>query len=130
MQRIEVTSGTQKLVAYEGNRRIFEFDCVLGDDKTPTRPGHFIIQRKDPHHVSSQSGHPMPFAMFFDQGRAIHAGNHIEVRHMAMRAGLGKLDNFTPEAAKIGSHGCVNLKKEDAAKLYQWAKHGTSVIVR
>lgn len=50
MQRIEVTSSNQRLVAYEENKRIFEFDCVLGDDETPTRHGHFIIQWKDPHH--------------------------------------------------------------------------------
>jgi len=71
----------------------------------------------------------MPYSMFFDQGRAIHAGTHVQLRHMAMRVGLGRLDNVTPEAAKIGSHGCVNLRQEDAKKLYDWAKIGTKVIV-
>jgi lipoprotein-anchoring transpeptidase ErfK/SrfK len=130
MKRIEVTSSNQKLVAYEGNKRVFEFDCVLGDDQTPTRAGYFSIKRKHRDHVSSQSGHPMPYAMFFDEGRAIHGATHVEIRHLAMRTGLGKLDNITPESAKIGSHGCINLKKEDAAAVFQWAQEGTLVIVR
>jgi len=129
-KRIEVTSRDQKLFAFEGSRRVFEFDCFLGDNKTPTRPGHFSIRWKDAKHVSTQYCRPMPYAMFFDQGRAIHGGVHVAIRHLAMRAGLGRLDNIIPESAKIGSHGCVNLKTEDAARLFDWAKEGTPVIVR
>src|SRR5207249_10183021 len=98
---------------------VVEFDCVLGDKETPTRPGHFRITWKDPRHVSSQSGHPMPYSMFFDEGRAIHGGSHIDIRHLAMRAGLGRLDSITPESMKIGSHGCVNIHHGDARRLYE-----------
>jgi len=130
LKRIEVTSWNQKLVAYDGSAKVFEFDCVLGDNKTPTRSGHFGITWKDAHHVSGQSGHPMPHAMFFDQGRAIHGGTHVRARHLAMRAGLGRLDSVSPESLKIGSHGCVNLTNEDARRLYKWAPIGTPVLVR
>jgi hypothetical protein len=129
-KRIEVSSWNQKLVAYDGSTKVFEFDCVLGDKITPTRTGSFRITQKDPHHVSSQSHHPMPYSMFFDQGRAIHGGIHVEVRHLAMRAGLGRLDSVIPESMKIGSHGCVNLYRDDARRLYDWASIGTPVNVR
>ena len=129
-KKIEVVLNSQRLIAYNGTTLVFDFSCVLGDEETPTRPGMFHITWKDIRHVSSQSGHPMPYAMFFDGGRAIHAGTHIGLRHLAMRAGLGRLDNITPESAKIGSHGCVNLHKDDAAKLYPWADIGTIVVVR
>ncbi len=129
-KRIEVSSWNQKLIAYDVTGRVFEFDCVPGDSETPTRAGSFPISRKDPHHLSGQSGDPMPYSMFFDQGRAIHGGIRVGVRHMAMRAGLGRLDSFTPESMKIGSHGCINLHYEDAKRLYEWAQVGTLVTVR
>jgi lipoprotein-anchoring transpeptidase ErfK/SrfK len=129
-KRIEIVMNDLRLVAYEGHQRVFEFSCVLGDEGTPTRSGHFTIKRKHKEHISGQSHHPMPYAMFFDEGRAIHASTNVTVRHMAVLAGLIKLDNVIPESAKIGSHGCVNLKKEDAARLFEWAPIGTPVIVR
>ena len=129
-KRIEVTSWNQKLVAYDDNSKVFEFDCVLGDRMTPTRAGSFRITRKDPHHISGQSGRPMPYSMFFDQGRAIHGGTHVDIRHLAMRAGLGELDSVLPDSKKIASHGCVNLNLGDAQHLYEWATIGTPVTVR
>jgi hypothetical protein len=125
MQRIEVNPTNQKLVAYGGISECSKFACVLGDDKTSTCPGHFSIKSKHPYYVSSQSGHPMHYAMFFDEGRAIHGATHVEIRHLDA-CGAGKLDNIIPESAKIGSHGCVNLKTEDAAKLFQWQKQRSS----
>ena len=116
-----VTSWNQKLAAYDGASKVFEFDCVLGDRITPTRIGHFRIKWKDLNHISGQSGHPMPYSMFFDEGRAIHGGIDIGVRHLAMRTGLGRLDSIIPESMKIGSHGCVNLTRENAKRLYEWA---------
>jgi lipoprotein-anchoring transpeptidase ErfK/SrfK len=127
---IEIDERSQRLVAYEGAKKVFEFDCVLGDKMTPTRHGHFKIARKDRNHVSAEYGRPMTYAMFFDHGRAIHASSHVELRHLAMRAGLDRLDGVLPESKKIASHGCVNLGAEQAAKLFGWAPEGTSVIVR
>jgi hypothetical protein len=129
-KRIEVASWNQKLVAYDGNAKVFEFDCVLGDQMTPTRPGFFRISRKDRHHISAQFGSPMPYSMFFDEGRAIPGGTHVGVRHLAMQARLGGLDNLLPDSKKIASHGCVNLNQDDAKRLYEWATVGTPVHVR
>jgi len=129
-KRIEVTSWNQKLVAYDSNAKVFEFDCVLGDRMTPTRPGLFRISRKDRHHISRKFGSPMPYSMFFDEGRAIHGGTHVGVRHLAMQVGLGRLDGLLPDSKKIASHGCVNLNQNDAKQLYEWATIGTPVLVR
>jgi hypothetical protein len=68
--------------------------------------------------------------MFFDEGRAIHGGIDIGVRHLAMRTGLSRLDSIIPGSMKIGSHGCVNLTRENAKRLYEWAPIGTPVEVR
>jgi lipoprotein-anchoring transpeptidase ErfK/SrfK len=127
---IEVDRHSQRVVAYEGSKRVFQFDCFTGDLQTPTNPGTFRITWKDRWHVSQEYHRPMPYALFFDRGRAIHGGHHVEMRHLLMSAGLGRLDSVLPESAKIASHGCVNLKDVDAAKLFEWASEGTRVLVR
>jgi lipoprotein-anchoring transpeptidase ErfK/SrfK len=131
-KRIEVDLRSQRLSAFEGHKRIYDFRCFTGDDLTPTDRGHFRITWKDRNHISGKYHRPMHYALFFtSDGKAIHAGVHVAIRSFAMRTGFGRLDPLIPDSLfKIGSHGCVNLNEEDARRLFDWAPENTPVLVR
>ncbi|MFB9313184.1 L,D-transpeptidase family protein [Nocardioides plantarum] len=88
-------------------------DVRFGSDELPTREGAFQVERKSRDHVSSIYNTPMPFAMFFSRGQAVH---------------------YSPDFAARGyagaSHGCVNVRDRDAiAGLFDQVKVGDKVIV-
>jgi hypothetical protein len=117
-KRIEVDLTNQKLYAYEGNNLIFDFPVSSGLwGKTPT--GEFRIWIKL-RYTRMEGGSKaigtyynlpnVPFTMFFYnaavpkyQGFGIH--------------GTYWHNNFGHPM----SHGCINLKTENAEKLYYWA---------
>lgn len=85
----------------------------FGSDQLPTREGAFSVFRKSRYHVSSLYGTPMPFAMFFSGGQAVH---------------------YSPDFAANGyngaSHGCVNVRDRAAvAWLFDQVRIGDRVIV-
>jgi hypothetical protein len=78
-----------------------------------TREGTFEVYDKLRHHVSSLYGTPMPFAMFFSGGQAVHFSKPFAVH------GYGR-----------GSHGCINLRNYRAtAKLFNRVDEGDRVVV-
>ncbi len=88
-------------------------DVRFGSDELPTREGAFQVDSKSRDHVSSLYDTPMPFAMFFSDGQAVH---------------------YSPDFAAVGyagaSHGCVNVRDYDAvAWLYDQVEVGDDVIV-
>ncbi|MFW6869680.1 L,D-transpeptidase family protein [Nocardioides sp. CPCC 206347] len=88
-------------------------DVRFGSAELPTREGAFHVTRKSPNHVSSLYHTPMPFAMFFSDGQAVH---------------------YSPDFAANGyngaSHGCVNVRDRDAvAWLFDQVAVGDKVIV-
>jgi len=85
----------------------------FGGEYTPTREGVFSISSKSRDHVSSLYDTPMPFAMFFSRGQAVH---------------------FSPDFAARGyagaSHGCVNVRDYDGIKaLFDQVQVGDEVVV-
>lgn len=85
----------------------------FGGPSTPTREGAFKVYRKSRDHVSSIYHTPMPYAMFFSGGQAVH---------------------YSPDFAAHGysgaSHGCVNIRAKRAiARLFNIVRIGTPVIV-
>lgn len=88
-------------------------DVRLGGPATPTREGAFSVNFKSRDHVSSLYGTPMPFAMFFSGGQAVH---------------------YSADFAAVGyagaSHGCVNVRDYDTvAWLFDQVQVGDKVIV-
>jgi peptidoglycan hydrolase-like protein with peptidoglycan-binding domain len=88
-------------------------DVRFGSELTPTREGGFQVGWKSRDHVSSLYDTPMPYAMFFSGGQAVH---------------------YSPDFAQNGyngaSHGCVNVRDKDAiASLFDQVKVGDKVIV-
>lgn len=85
----------------------------FGSDELPTREGAFAVFRKSRDHVSSLYDTPMPFAMFFSGGQAVH---------------------YSPDFAANGyngaSHGCVNVRDRGAVEwLFDHVRLGDKVIV-
>lgn len=121
-KRIEVDLSSQRLYAYEGDRRVYDFLVSTGKwGKTPT--GTFSIWSKfraTRMKGGSQALHTyydlpnVPYTMFFynsDVAMAKGFGIHGTYWH----------SNFGHPM----SHGCVNMKTEEAALLYSWADPST-----
>ncbi|MFC9928545.1 L,D-transpeptidase family protein [Streptomyces sp. NPDC127190] len=85
----------------------------FGVQYTPTREGVFHIYWKSRNHVSTLYHSPMPYAMFFSGGEAVHYSYDFAARGYAG-----------------GSHGCVNVRDETAiARLFAQVRVGDKVVV-
>jgi lipoprotein-anchoring transpeptidase ErfK/SrfK len=111
---IDVDLGNQLVIAYEGSRVVKRFVVSTGTAAHPTLAGQFRIWIKLRSDDMAGPGYylpAVPYTMYFYKGYALH--------------GTYWHSNFgTPM-----SHGCVNLKTEDAAWLFDFASIGTLVNV-
>lgn len=115
-KRIEVDLSKQRVYAYEGNRKVFEFLTSTGKwGATPT--GTFAIWVKvRSQKMSGGSGATyyylpnVPYVMFF-------GNDQVPASRGFSFHGTYWHNNFGYPM----SHGCVNLRTEDAAVLFDWA---------
>lgn len=116
---ITVDIGKQKLYAWEGGKIQKEFTVSTGMRYTPTIRGSFKIYIKNA--VQNMKGSYPPYApyflkdvpsvMFFKGAYAIH--------------GAYWHNKFGSRV----SHGCVNMRVDDAKWVYDWSSIGTRVEV-
>jgi lipoprotein-anchoring transpeptidase ErfK/SrfK len=121
-KQIIVDLDEQLLYAYEGTKRIYEFDCASGDNEHPTaeRPALFEVLRKEKIYRSRKYDAQMNYALFFSaDGKAIHQSNVVGLTSLLKKWG----------ANYFGSHGCVRLSEEDAQTLFAWATPKTEVFI-
>ena len=86
----------------------------VGKEESLATPlGEFSICKKDSDHYSQKYKCPMPYAMFFFEGHAIHATE----------------PKFYPRLGTPISHGCVRTRLEDAKWLFEHTPIGAKVIV-
>ncbi|MET9735519.1 L,D-transpeptidase family protein [Streptomyces sp. NPDC006458] len=94
-------------------RTLLTVPVRFGSQYTPTREGVFQIYWKSRHHVSTLYDSPMPYAMFFSGGQAVHYSADFAARGYAG-----------------ASHGCVNVRDEAAiADLFAQVRGGDKVVV-
>ncbi|MFI9242541.1 L,D-transpeptidase family protein [Streptomyces sp. NPDC053086] len=94
-------------------RTLSTMSVRFGTQYTPTREGVFTVYWKSRHHVSTLYDAPMPYAMFFSGGQAVHYSYDFAARGYAG-----------------GSHGCVNVRDETAiARLFAQVRIGDKVVV-
>lgn len=108
---IEVDLSDQKLYAWENGNKVFDFTISSGKPWTPTVTGDFRIWIKL-RYASMKGGSRergdyyflpnVPFVMYFHKGYGLH--------------GTYWHSNFGQQM----SHGCVNMKTEDAGMLFNW----------
>ncbi|MFJ6568030.1 L,D-transpeptidase family protein [Streptomyces sp. NPDC091292] len=92
---------------------ISTMDVRFGSQYTPTREGTFTVYWKSRDHVSTLYHTPMPYAMFFSGGQAVHFSS-----------------DFAARGYTGASHGCVNVKdKEKIASLFGQVRTGDKVVI-
>lgn len=110
---IEVDISDQKLYAWEGDRKVFEFSISSGRPGYDTVQGEFRVWRKVKYQTyrggSKARGDyyylpNVPYSLFFYKDYAIHGAYWHNDFGIQRR-----------------SSGCVNLRPEDAEKLFFWA---------
>ncbi|MEV1066590.1 L,D-transpeptidase family protein [Streptomyces sp. NPDC050263] len=94
-------------------RTVSTVSVRFGSQYTPTREGVFHVYWKSRDHVSTLYDSPMPYAMFFSGGQAVHYSSDFAARGYAG-----------------ASHGCVNVRDEAAiAELFAQVRNGDKVVV-
>lgn len=112
---IEVDLSEQRLTAYTGFSPIRSFVVSTGLWNTPTVVGEFSVFVKYRYDDMAGPGYNLPdvpYVLYFYESYSIH--------------GTYWHDNFgTPM-----SHGCVNMRTEDAAWVYNFSELGTPISVK
>lgn len=121
---ITVDRSDQKLYAFEGSELFMEIDISTGLELTPTPRGTFSIFKKTPsrymqgplpnlvdRQVYDLPG--VPWNLYFTHGGAVIHGAYWH-------------NSF----GSTYSHGCVNVRPDQARQLYNWAELGMEVIVK
>jgi hypothetical protein len=103
----------RKLYYVKAGKIVKTVDARFGCSGMATREGTFKVFRKSRNHVSSLFGSPMPYAMFFSGGQAVH---------------------YSPDFARTGyngcSHGCVNIRaRSTIAWVFDQVRVGDRVVV-
>ena len=88
-------------------------DVRFGSENTPTREGVFSVDCKEPRPLSTLYDTPMPYAMFFSGGQAVHYSA-----------------DFAARGYNGASHGCVNVRDEASDRaLFAQVRVGDKVVV-
>ncbi|MFD5023617.1 L,D-transpeptidase family protein [Streptomyces sp. NPDC058373] len=88
-------------------------DVRFGSQYTPTRDGAFKVYWKSRDHHSTLYDTPMPYALFFSGGQAVHYSA-----------------DFAAQGYAGASHGCVNVRdRKKVAALFDQVREGDRVIV-
>ena len=117
-KRIEVDLTNQHLYAYEGDKKVFDFLVSTGKwGKTPTGTFNIWIKLRATRMSGGNSAlgtyynlPNVPYVMFF-------ANNEVDRSCGYSLHGTYWHSNFGHPM----SHGCVNMRTEDAEKMYYWA---------
>ena len=112
--RVICISKSQRQLAWVVDGQIkMQMDVRFGSELTPTRNGKFSVYWKSRDHHSSLYDSPMPYALFFSGGQAVHYSA-----------------DFAARGYNGASHGCVNVRDKAAvAALFDTAREGDTVIV-
>lgn len=106
---------TIEVVDSDGTVQNYVWKVSTGKTGFETPTGTYRAKRMDVNYVSKTYDAPMPYAVFFTGGYAIHATNAV---------------------AKLGrpaSHGCIRLAQNDAARFYElvdnYGKWKTKIVI-
>jgi len=114
-KQVVVDLSEQRVYAFEDAKLVFTAIVSTGLPGTPTVLGDYAVYSRYDSQTMSGPGYYLPgvqWIQYFYSGYALH--------------GTYWHENFGHPM----SHGCVNLRNEDALWLYQWATIGTPVHVQ
>ena len=102
-----------KLYYMKDSKVVRTFDARFGCAATRTREGTFSVLWKSRDHVSSIYHTPMPYAMFFSGGQAVHYSA-----------------DFAARGYNGCSHGCVNIRNRSGLRwVFDQVRNGDRVVV-
>lgn len=109
-----VDKSSQSMSVYQGGRRLYSWRVSTGRKGYGTPTGTWSVKRMHKEYYSRKyDGAPMPYAMFYNGGFAVHA------------------TYATKRLGRPASHGCVRLAPGNAAKLFALVRrHGGTVKVK
>lgn len=108
-----ISKDSRRLYWVIDGKVVDDYSVRFGSVQTPTREGAFSVYWKSRDHHSTLYDSPMPFAMFFDGGQAVHYSADFAARGYAG-----------------ASHGCVNVRDHTGIKwLFDQVRTGDTVIV-
>ncbi len=109
---IVVDLSRQRMTVVKNRESQVTWKISSGREGYETPTGSFTVQRLDADHLSDEyDGAPMPYAIFFSRGLAIHG---------TYQRGLGR----------PASHGCVRLSIDHARELFSWVEqYGASIEI-
>ena len=108
-----INKKTRKVMFIVNGRLLAEGDARFGGKRTPSREGTFKVYRKSKNHRSSIYKTPMPYAMFYSGGQAVHYS-----------------PDFRARGYNGASHGCTNMRdKKKVAWIFSQVKIGDKVLV-
>ncbi|MFB9550081.1 peptidoglycan-binding protein [Nocardioides luteus] len=112
--RVLCVDKTDRRMRYvRGGKIVRAMDARFGCSNNKSREGAFKVYRKSRKHVSSIYHTPMPYAMFFSGGQAVHYSA-----------------DFASRGYNGCSHGCVNVrKKKTIAWVFDQIRIGDRVVV-
>ncbi|WP_424212153.1 L,D-transpeptidase family protein [Streptomyces sp. BI20] len=108
-----ISKESRTLVWMIDGKAVSSMDVRFGSENTPTREGVFKVDRKEREWESTIYHTPMPWAMFFSGGQAVHYSADFAARGYAG-----------------ASHGCVNVRDKAAVSaLFDQVRAGDKVVV-
>ncbi|WP_240138715.1 L,D-transpeptidase family protein [Streptomyces sp. MUM 178J] len=112
--RVLCISKTTRTLSWMNDGKVLStMDVRFGSQYTPTREGVFDVYWKSRDHVSTLYDTPMPYAMFFSGGQAVHYSA-----------------DFAARGYNGASHGCVNVRdKGKIAALFDQVRNGDKVVI-
>jgi L,D-transpeptidase catalytic domain/Putative peptidoglycan binding domain len=112
--RVLCIDKSQKVLRYLVHGKVVMLlDVRFGSVELPTREGVFDVYAKSRYHVSTLYHTPMPYALFFSGGQAVHYSMFF---HAVGYAGT--------------SHGCVNVRDQSSmSQLFDEVPIGTKVVI-
>lgn len=108
-----ISKTTNKLSWVVNGEVKLTLDVRFGSEGYETREGKFTVYWKSRDHHSTIYDSPMPLAMFFDGGQAVHYS-----------------ENFRQNGYSGGSYGCVNVRDRESLEwLFDEVREGDTLVV-
>ena len=126
-KRIIVSIQEQKLWAYENGKLKWEWVISTGIPSSPTSPGVFQVQARDPYAYATNWDLWMPWFVGFY--RPVPTSDFMNGFHGFPKRGGTQL-LWTNSLGRPVTFGCVLTSTENAKLLYDWAEDGVIVEVR
>jgi LysM repeat protein len=126
-KRIVVSLSDQKMWAYENGAVKWEWPVSTGIPSSPTSPGIFQVQTREPNAYASQWNLWMPY--FMGIYRPVPTADFMNGFHgFPTRDGSRLL--WTGDLGHPVTYGCILVSTENAVALYEWAQEGAVVKVQ